>query len=437
MKNDIVRAKCGDMSVDGQGICKADGLVIFVKGIIVDEIADVKIISEKKNLCYGIIDKLIEKSPYRRESECRISYKCGGCDWRYIDYDYQLVLKKKTLENTFRGLDVIVSDVVKSADPFHYRNKVQVPFRNHLLGFYRKYSNDIVEFDDCYIESKEANDIILDLRKLLVDKKIDGYFRHILIKHAFGSNEIMLGFIVRDLAVPHIEEITADLVKKYPNIKSIILNLNTRDDNVILGTDEKVIFGKDHIMDIYDGIKAKISLKSFYQVNHEMMVKLYSKIKDLANINEEDEVLDLYCGIGTIGMFLCRYCKHVTGVEIVESAIVNAKENAKINGFSNIDFVLGDASKNMSEYLRNKDVVVVDPPRKGLGSKLVNELLASDVKKIVYVSCNPATLARDLDLLKEEYSFDTIYPYDMFPYTTHVESVCLLTKVKTRDKSTR
>ena len=162
-----------------------------------------------------------------------------------------------------------------------------------------------------------------------------------------------------------------------------------------------------------------------------------SKIKDLANINEEDEVLDLYCGIGTIGMFLCRYCKHVTGVEIVESAIVNAKENAKINGFSNIDFVLGDASKNMSEYLRNKDVVVVDPPRKGLGSKLVNELLASDVKKIVYVSCNPATLARDLDLLKEEYSFDTIYPYDMFPYTTHVESVCLLTKVKTRDKSTR
>lgn len=426
MKNDIVVAKCVDMSVDGQGICKADGLVIFVKGMIVGETAAVKIISEKKNLCYGIIDKMLEPSSYRRESECRISYKCGGCDWRYIDYDYQLLLKKKTLENTFRGLDVKVEDVEKADHPYHYRNKVQVPVRNHLLGFYRKFSNDIVEFDDCYIESKTANEIVLDLRKLLVEKKIDYYFRHILIKHAFETDEIMLGFIVKDLMIPHIDEVAQYLVRKYPNIKSILLNLNMRDDNVILGTEEKVIYGQDYITDIYDGIKVKISLKSFYQVNHEMMVKLYNKVKDLSSIGKSDEVLDLYCGIGTIGMFLCRYCKHVTGVEIVESAIKNAKENARINGFSNIDFILADASKNMGEHLKNKDVVIVDPPRKGLGRKLVSELMESDIKRIVYVSCNPATLARDLDLLKEKYSFNTVYPFDMFPFTTHVETVCLL-----------
>ena len=327
MKNSIVRAKCVDMSVDGQGIAKAGDLVIFVKEMITGEEADVKIIAEKKNYAFGIIDKLIKASPYRIKSSCPISYKCGGCDYRYIDYDYQLKIKKDVLINTLK--DFTVNEIIKDDDPFYYRNKVQIPVKDHQMGFYRKYSNDVVVFDDCLIESKIANEIITDLKKILVDKKIDRYFRHILIKHGQGSNEIMVGFIVNTFDL-NLDDVVEFLANKYDNIKSIILNLNDKDTNVILGNEEKVLYGNDYIYDIYDGIKVKLSLKSFYQVNYKQMLKLYSQIKQLSNVSNDDNVLDLYCGIGTISLYLARFVKHVTGVEIIEQAVNNAIDNAKI-----------------------------------------------------------------------------------------------------------
>ena len=423
MKNEIVKAKCIDMSVDGQGIAKADDLVIFVKGMIVDEEAYVKIIAEKKNYAFGIIDKLIKESPYRIKSECPIAYKCGGCDYRHIDYNYQLKLKKDVLINTFRNYHVM--DIIPDDNPYYYRNKVQIPVKDHQMGFYRKYSNDIVVFDDCLIESKIANEIIGDLKQILIENKVDKYFRHILIKHGKATDEIMLGFIVNTFDI-NLDNVVNFLIDKYKNIKSIILNLNDKDTNVILGTDEKVLFGRDYIYDIYDGIKVKLSLKSFYQVNYQQMLKLYAKVKELADISNNDEVLDLYCGIGTISLYMARFVKHVTGLEIVEAAINNAKDNAKMNNINNVDFILADASKDMDEYIKNKDLVILDPPRKGISKQLIDSLINNKVNKIVYVSCNPATLNRDLDLLSKHYNVSNIYPVDMFPYTIHVECVCVL-----------
>lgn len=423
MKNQIVRGKCIDMSVDGQGIAKVNNLVIFVKGMIIDEEADIKIIAEKKNYAFGIIDKLIVESPYRIKSDCPISYKCGGCDYRHINYDYGLKLKKNVLINTLKNYQI--KDIIGDENPYYYRNKVQIPVKDHQMGFYRKFSNDVVVFDDCLIESKIANEIISDLKVELVNRKIDKYFRHILIKHAQGTDEVMVGFIVNNFDID-LSEIVSLLTNKHKNIKSIILNLNDKDTNVILGNEEKVIYGNDYINDIFDGIKVKLSLKSFYQVNYKQMLKLYAKIKEFSNVTKDDNVLDLYCGIGTISLYLARYAKHVTGIEIVESAIKNAIDNAKTNNMNNVDFVLSDASKKMDKYIEGKDLVVVDPPRKGLSNELINSLINSNVNKIVYVSCNPATLARDLDLLSSTYGVGDIQPVDMFPWTVHVECAVAL-----------
>ena len=424
MKNDIVRCRCVDMSVDGQGIARAGDLVVFVKGMIKGEEADVRIIAEKKNYSYGIIDRLISASPYRVEPDCKIAYKCGGCDYRHIAYEYQLQLKQDVLNNTFK--DFKVNEIIPCDDPYYYRNKVQIPCRDHKMGFYRKFSNDIVEFDDCFLESQDANQIIRDLKTILIGKPYEKTVRHVLIKKAVGTGEIMVAFIVRDMGID-LSDIVSFLTEEYPDIRSIIMNLNDKETNVILGLEEKVIYGSDHICDVFDGIRVNLSLKSFYQVNYGQMLKLYQKIRELSGVSENDRVLDLYCGIGTISLYLCRYAKHVTGVEIVEAAVADAKENAKLNGFDNTDFILADASKNMDVYLKDRDIVIVDPPRKGISQDLIASLKGNRIKRIVYVSCNPATLARDLQLLQNTYDVGEITPVDMFPFTVHTENVVSLT----------
>jgi len=235
----------------------------------------------------------------------------------------------------------------------------------------------------------------------------------------------MIAFIVKSFSYDFKEE-TDFLVRKYPDIVSVILNLNDRDTNVILGTEERILYGRDYIEDIYDGIKVHLSLKSFYQVNHGQMLKLYAQIKDKANVSKDDRILDLYCGIGTISLYMARYAREVTGVEIVEEAIINANENAKINSIDNVSFVLADASKNMDTYMQDKDIVIVDPPRKGLSKELIYSIIQNKIEKIIYVSCNPITLARDLKLLREYYEISEIQPVDMFPFTVHCESVTSL-----------
>ena len=423
MKNEILRCKCVDMSVDGQGIARAGDLVIFVKGMIKGEEADVKIIAEKKNYSFGIIDKLIVASPHRVISDCPIAYKCGGCDYRHIDYRYQLELKKGVLINTFP--DLKVHDIEACDDPYYYRNKIQIPCADHKMGFYRKFSNDIVEFDDCLIESKIANEMIKDLKGLLLNTKKERYIRHVLIKVGKMTGEVMLAFIVNSFDVD-LSDVTTFMTSKYPMIRSVIMNLNDKKTNVILGDDERVLFGENHIYDEFDGIKVRLSLKSFYQVNHAQMLKLYHLAKTLSEVDENKDVLDLYCGIGTISMYMSRFARHVTGVEIIKQAIENANDNARMNDIHNVDFVLADAGKDMDKYIKGKDIVILDPPRKGVSKELIESLKKNQTRKIVYVSCNPATLARDLELFKDTYKLNDIYPVDMFPYTIHTECVTSL-----------
>lgn len=430
MKNDILELKCIDMSIDGQGICKKDGFVIFVKGMILDEVAKVKIIAEKKNMAFGIIDELISPSPYRIKSLCPVSYKCGGCDYRYIDYNYQLLLKKRSLEQTFKNfkLDVAIDDVVASDDPLYYRNKSQIPVNESKYGFYRKFSNDIVEFDECFIQTKLTNDILKDLKEIIHTYHQDSNLRHVVIKHAQGTGEVMLAFVC--YKKEDFTNIVDDITDKYKNIKSVILNVNDKDTNVILGNKEYLLYGRNYIIDEFEGLKFRISLKSFYQVNYNQMIKLYNLITTKASFTKEDRVLDLFSGIGTISLFVSNKVKEVTGVEIVREAVNNANDNKQLNNIDNAKFVLADASKELNEYITDKDVVIVDPPRKGLNDTLINSLVNLEVKKIIYVSCNPATLARDLTLFKDKYTFSSITPVDMFPYTTHVECVVLLAKKK-------
>ena len=425
MKNDIVTGKCVDMSIDGLGIAKANDLVIFVKGLIKGEVAGIRITKEKSSYAYGIIDKLIEVSPHRKQLDCPVAYKCGGCDLRHIDYKYQLVLKKEILENILKPFKV--ENITEDDNPYYYRNKIQIPCRDSKMGFYRKYSNDIIEFDDCLLESKIANNIIYDLKKIIKDNPYYDSIRHFIIKHGKQSNEVMFAIVSNDFNKDY-KEIVDYLIDKYPNIKSIILNHNDKKTNVILGDEERVLYGRDYIIDIFEGIKVKIALKSFYQINHDMMIKLYNKVLQLAELDNDTRVLDLYCGIGTISLFLSRHCKEVTGIEIVKEAIDNAKENALMNNITNAEFVLADASKGMDEYLKDKDVLILDPPRKGISKELIDSIKKSDIKKIVYVSCNPVTLARDLKLLQDHFDIGIIYPFDMFGYTTHVENVVCLNR---------
>ena len=425
MKNDILRCTCVDMSVDGLGIARSGDLVVFVKGMIKGEEADVRIIAEKKNYSVGIIERLLKPSPYRVESDCPIAYKCGGCDYRHISYEHQLQLKKEVLENTLRGYEVL--DIVKDEDPYYYRNKVQIPVREGKMGFYRRNSNDIVEFDDCFIESRIANQIIARLKETLKEEKDASHLRHIVIKHAEETDEVMVAFVTDSLSIDLSHSIDL-LIREFPQIRSVILNLNSEKTNVILGKEEKLLYGRDHIFDEYDGIRVKLSLKSFYQVNHSQMKKLYAGIAQLAGTDPKTRILDLYCGIGSISLYLAENVKEVCGVEIVKEAVNNARDNAGINGIKNVDFILADASRNMDEYLKDRDLVVVDPPRKGISVELIDSIIRSDVKRIIYVSCNPATLKRDLDLLKDTFDIGKIRPYDMFPYTVHCECLVLLSR---------
>ena len=432
MKNEIVRLECIDITVEGQGICKKDGLVIFVKDMIPNEVADVKIIAIKKKIAYGLIDKLVVSSPYRIKSICPISYKCGGCDFHYVAYPFQLKLKKQILISTYKNanIDILVHDVMACDYPYFYRNKTQIPVKNHQFGFYRKHSNDIVTFSKCYVQTELSNAIYNDLKNILLQERIDDYFRHIVIKHAQGTNQIMIGFIVKDFNISRINKVIKLITNKYPQIKSIILNLNKRNDNVILGDAEKTLYGENFIMDTFDGLKFKISLKSFYQINYYQMQKLYALVKKIADINNENKLLDLFSGIGTISLYMARYCKEVSGVEIVKEAVANANDNAKINNIKNVKFYLDDANCDLTKYLFDKDILIVDPPRKGLDKKLIDSIIKTGIKKIIYISCNPATQARDLNYFKAYYDFNEVYPVDMFPFTVHVETVVLMSRIE-------
>ncbi len=439
-KNDKVIGECIDYTHEGLGVVKIDGFALFVKNMCIGDKGEIVVTLVKKSHGYGRLLSLIESSDERVEPLCSIYKQCGGCQIQHLKYEKQLSFKQRHVESVIKRIgkiDAKVLDIKGMEFPYHYRNKVQIPFgkdKNGKLvsGFYRQNTNEIIDLNTCYIQSDLSNEVYLDTKSFIQKHYMD-QVRHVLIKHGFHTGQIMVVLIVRDLSLKHINEYVAYITEKYECVKSIILNLNTREDNVILGEKEKVVFGTKTIEDRLMGFTFNISSKSFYQVNPIQTKVLYETAIEFAQLKPEDTLVDLYCGIGTIGMCMSLYVKKVIGIEVVSQAVEDAKVNAKKNNISNIEFMCGDASQQANKILASKqkiDVVVVDPPRKGCDLNTIETIVKMNPSRIVYVSCDPATLARDLSLFKDRgYETIKIQPVDMFAHSVHVENVVLLHRI--------
>lgn len=435
---------CVDYTYDGKGIVKKDNKVVFVDGVIKGEEVELEIIYESKNQTLGKLLKIIKPSSERIKPFCPLAKDCGGCALQHMTYKKQLEFKTNHVQdciNKFAKLDIKVNDCLGMENPFNYRNKSQVPFsmnkKEICYGFYKQDTHKIIQMDTCAIQTEDADEILKTFKELLKRYRLSAYeedkrkgiFRHVLIKKGFATNQIMVVLITNTNSFPNRKELVKELVKKHPNIKTVIQNINSRDTNVILGEKEIILYGTGYIEDVLLGVRFKISSKSFYQVNPIQTATLYSKAIELANLKSTDRVLDTYCGIGTIGLIASKNANEVIGVEIVSDAIKDAKNNARLNNINNVNFVLDDASKFMVDFAKINekiDVVFVDPPRKGCDDKFLNSLMKLSPNRIVYISCNPSTLARDLCVLKEKYNITEIQPVDMFPHTFHIETIASL-----------
>lgn len=447
-KNEYIEAKCIDYSHDGQGIVKVDGFLVFVKNMLVDEVGKVKIIKVLKNYAIGRLIEIYEESPYRQEPKCPLFKQCGGCHLQHLSTQGQQQFKTKRVKDTLQRIghcNVFVNDCIMMEEPWYYRNKVQVPvgLQNQTIvtGFYKQHSNDIVPMDTCYIQNDESNHLIQRVRVLLqaahevpYDKIThQGNIRHILVKYANTTKQLMLVFITYKDQIANIDTIIKTLKQEFPQLKTIIQNINKRHDNVILGEQVKVLDGTGYIEDVLLENTYRISAQSFYQVNPIQVEHLYQKAIEYADLKPTDEVIDAYCGIGTISLSMAKHVHKVYGVEIVEQAIQDAKQNAQRNNISNVEFRCLDAGEFMLEFAKQKkhiDVVMVDPPRKGCSQVFLDQLLTLSPQKIVYVSCDVATQARDIAYLQDHgYQADICQPVDMFPQTHNIESIVKLSKV--------
>ena len=451
-KNEYLEAKCIDYSHDGQGIVKIDGFPVFVKNMLIDEVGKIKIIKVLKNYAIGRLIEIYQQSPYRVEPRCPLFKQCGGCHLQHLSMAGQQNFKTKRVKDTLQRIGhchVAVLPCLMMEDPWYYRNKVQVPvgLQNNTIvtGFYKQHSNDIVPMETCYIQNNESNHLVNRVRKLLqeaqeipYDKMThQGNIRHILVKYGLTSQQLMLVIITYQDSIKNINSIVKTLKNEFPYLKTVIQNINKKHDNVILGEKVKIIDGPGYIEDELLGNIYRISVKSFYQVNPKQVEHLYQKAIDFADLKPTDEVIDAYCGIGTISLSMAKYVKKVYGVEIVEQAITDAKENALRNNVSNVEFTCQDAGEFMVEFAKKQkhiDVVMVDPPRKGCSQVFLDQLVTLSPDKIIYVSCDVATQARDIAYLQEHnYQVDICQPVDMFPQTHNIENIVRLSYQKNID----
>ena len=438
-KNDLVQGVCIDYTNEGLGIVKVNGFPVFVKNLLLNEEAEIQLMKVTKSLGYGRVVKRLTTSEERAEPKCTSYRLCGGCHLQHMSYKHQLQFKTDRVKNCFERiahLDVQVEDCLGMSDPWKYRNKVQIPVGSKdgrtVLGFYRNHSHDIVEYDECLVQSSLQNEVTVWLRSELSIKESSELFRHVLIKHALISNEAMAVLIVKK-EHPDFIKLAEKLVNQFPCIKTVVLNLNERNDNVILGEKEKVLIGSGMIREQLKNLSFGISSKSFYQINPYQTEVLYSKALEFAQLTGNEEVVDVYCGTGTIGLFASGSAKHVTGIEIVKEAVEDAKRNAEYNHIVNADFICSDAGAATETLFKqgiHPDVVIVDPPRKGLDQKTMESCTGMNPERIVYVSCDPATCARDCAIFETlNYHVEKVQPVDMFPHTHHVETVVLLNRI--------
>ena len=453
-KNDLVTLEIEDCGIDGEGIGKADGFTVFVKDAVIGDTVTAKIIKAKKNYGYGRLMEVLKPSPYRVEPKCEFARQCGGCQLQALSYDQQLVFKtnkvKGHLERIGGFTDIPMEPIIGMDELFHYRNKAQFPVgRNKegkiVTGFYAGRTHNIIENRDCALgvaENKEVLDrVIAHMEKYGIEPYNEatgkGLVRHVLIRYGYFTKEVMVCLILNGNKIPKEEQLVKSLCE-IPGMTSITINVNKKHSNVILGEEIRLLWGQEYITDRIGDISYQISPLSFYQVNPMQTQKLYAKALEYADLHGEETVWDLYCGIGTISLFLAQKAKFVRGVEIVPAAIENAKENAKLNGLENTEFFVGKAEEVLPrEYKKNgvyADVIVVDPPRKGCDETLLETMVEMNPDRIVYVSCDSATLARDLKYLCERgYELRKVCPVDQFGMTVHVETVVLLSQQKPDD----
>ena len=460
-KNDTAVIEITDIGVGGEGIGKLDGYTLFVKDAVIGDRVEVKVIKAKKNYGYGRLMRVIDPSPHRVEPRCRFARQCGGCQIQEMSYERQLEFKqKKVYDDLVRIGDFapeligrVMEPVVGMDDPFGYRNKAQFPFGtdregNPVTGFYAGRTHDIIANTDCALGvpvNRDILEIILAFMKKYQipsynEKTGDGLIRHALIRYGFVTKEIMVCLIINGSGIPHADELIRQL-QAIPGMTGVSVSENTRRDNVIMGETYRVLWGKGYITDYIGQIRYQISPLSFYQVNPVQTEKLYSLALEYADLKGGETVWDLYCGIGTISLFLAQKAGKVYGVEIVPQAIEDARRNAELNGIKNAEFFVGKAEEVLPAFYEQKraegsaethaDVIVVDPPRKGCDGKLLDTIVKMAPEKVVYVSCDPATLARDLKILcANGYELVKVRPVDQFPMSVHVETVVLLSHKK-------
>lgn len=446
-KNDTITLTFEDLTHEGNGVGKINGYPLFVPNALPGEEAIVKVVKANKNFGFGKMLELKTKSPERVEASCHIH--CGGCQLQHMSYKLQLEMKQNQVKNVMKKIahldHVPVHPIIGMDNPFHYRNKVQIPVGEKngelIAGFYQKRSHRILEnTETCSIQDETINEMVKATReianrigiKAYNEENHSGELRHIMVRTGFATNEAMVVLVTRSNKLPGKELIIQELTERFPQIKSIVQNINTQRTSVILGEKTKVLWGEEYIYDKIGDITFAISAKSFFQVNPVQTKALYDKALEYAKIGKDDTVIDAYCGIGTISLFLAQKAKKVYGIEVVPEAINDAKNNAKLNGITNAEFSVGEAEKVMPDWKEkgiNPDVIVVDPPRKGCDVDFLQAMLDMQPKRIVYVSCNPSTLARDLRILEDGgYETKEVQPVDMFPQTPHVEAVTWLEK---------
>lgn len=445
-KNDRQTVYIEDLTHDGNGVAKIDGYPLFIQGALPGETAEIHVMKTLKNYGFAKVVNILEKSPDRVEAPCVYFSQCGGCQLQHLSYEGQLKWKQNMVANVMKRLgkiDAPVHPVKGMEEPWHYRNKSQIPFAQNesgqmVAGFYKTKSHSIVDMERCLIQTGEADVVMADLKRELEilglrpydEKSHQGMLRHVVVRKGRATGEVMVVLVTKSKKFPQASAVIEKIRALIPNVTSIVQNVNGEKTNVIFGNDTFTLWGKDTIEDTIGNVRFEISARSFYQVNPVQTEVLYKQALDYAQLTGNERVIDAYCGIGSISLFLAQKAGHVMGVEIVEQAIEDAKRNAALNGFTNTYFEAGPAEEVIPRWYKEgkeADVLVVDPPRKGCDEVLLSTIIEQKPKRVVYVSCNPATLARDLRILEDGgYKTQEVQPVDMFPHTTHCEAVAWL-----------
>jgi 23S rRNA (uracil1939-C5)-methyltransferase len=431
------------LGINGEGIAHVDGYTIFVEKALPEETVLARIFQKKKKFARAVIVKIIKESPLRKKPPCPYFSKCGGCQLMHISYDAQLKYKQDKVKNDLEHIgkikDFNISPTIPSDDQLFYRNKIQLPVRGKekiQIGLYGRYSNDLIDIDNCPIHCELGNKIFKKIKSIIENSKIQaydpatntGFLRHVLIKTAVNTNQVLVIFVTRqNRQADLLKNIANELFLSCDEIKGVVQNINNKNDNVILGNINNILRGSSDIEEDLSGLVFKISPNSFFQVNTKQAQKLYNTAIEFGNISKSDNVLDAYCGVGTLSLLLAKKAKKVTGVENVKSAINNAKTNAKNNKIENVNFICAN-SEDYIKKAKNIDIAYLNPPRSGCDKSFLETLIKLKPKTIVYISCDTATLSRDISLLKDFYKLEKLQPIDMFPQTSHVENVAKLTR---------